>query len=158
MSVLVDLGKKVDADLFSAPLRVLKVPFSKSTSEYKTGIKFQAGVIIEDVRVKVTTAVASSTIDVGLDGSTHNDPDGLIDGLSCAAAGWPNASKPDASSPGNNYGPMMEFGADGKTVVANVNAYPAKLLIRGEAELTYTTSNHAVEGYIYVFLRLLEDD
>jgi hypothetical protein len=142
---------------YSAPLRVLKIPFSNTaTVEVNAGVYFEKGDVIEDVRVYVTTNVAASTIDVGLDGTTHNDPDGLLDGVSCVNAGWPKVV--DNAEAASLLGALLQSGADGVAAVAANEGGPQRLLIReNSCPLTYTTTNHAVAGFIYVFYRSLDD-
>lgn len=66
----------------------IKIPFEKSTTEVDTGIELPANVIVTNAYVEVDTAVAASTIDVGLLSTEANgDADGFIDGASCATTG-----------------------------------------------------------------------
>jgi len=143
--------------VWSAPLRVLRVPFSNSnTAEIDTKVRFMKGDLIEDCRVVVTTAVASSTIDVGLNGTTHDDPDGLVKAVSCAAAGYPAIV--DNTETASKMGALLQSGADSIAEQAANEGGPSKLLIREDnCPLTYTTTNHAIAGYILVFFRSIED-
>jgi len=142
--------------VWSAPLRVLRVPFSNSaTVEKDTGVRFQAGDIIEDVRVKVTTEQASSTISVGLNGATQDDADGLIKALPTTAAGWLKVN--DEAETASRVGAFLQGGANGVTEAAAYEGGPNRLLITEDVPLTYTTTNHAIVGYIYVFFRTLDD-
>lgn len=154
---LIDSARALTAlKVYSAPLRVLKIPFSKSTSEKNAGVYFEKGDIIEDVRIYVVTNVAASTIDVGLNGTTHDDPDGLVDGASCAAAGWPKVV--DNTETASLVGALLQSGADSVAAVAANEAGPQRLLIReNSCPLTYTTSDHTIAGFIYVFYRTLDE-
>lgn len=151
-STKVIAGTKV----WSAPLRVLRVPFSQNATEKDTGVRFMKGDVIEDCRVVVTTAVAASTIDVGLNGTTHDDADGLIDGCPCTAVGYPAVV--DNAELASLVGALLQSGADGIAAVAANEGGANKLLIREDnCPLTYTTSAHAIAGYILVFFRSIED-
>lgn len=144
-------------EVLSAPLMVLKVPFTKQTSEKDTGVKFMKGDVIVDCRIKVVTNVAASTIDVGLNGSVHNDPDGLVDGVSCATAGRPTII--DNTEAASKVGALLQSGIEGVAAVAANEAGPSPLLIvEDDCPLTYTTSDHAIAGYIYVFYRSVGAD
>ena len=142
--------------VYHAPLRVIRVPFNVNNVETNTNVYFDAGDVIEDCRIKVTTAVAGSSVDVGFDGTTHNDPDGLIDGATCAATGWPMVS--DSSASASTMGGMLQEGAGGQATVATATGGPSRFLImEDDCPLTYTTSDHACAGYIYIWYRSLDE-
>jgi hypothetical protein len=68
--------------------QVLVIGISCTTStETTTGFTLVGPVDIDDIKLFIETVDATETIDVGLDGTTTNDPDGLIDGASLATAG-----------------------------------------------------------------------
>jgi hypothetical protein len=148
---------KNQVELLHAPLKVLKVPFVKKTSEFATGVQFMKGDVIVDCRIKVVANVAGSTIDVGLDGTTHNDGDGLLDGVSCATAGRPKVI--DNTETASLVGALLQSGVEGVAAVAANEAGPSGLLIAEDnCPLTYTTSDHAITGYIYVFFYSCGED
>lgn len=61
-------------------------------TETATGWTFPAsGAIFLDAWLNVTDAEAASTVDVGTQG-TSNDPDGILDGVSVATAGYINGT------------------------------------------------------------------
>jgi hypothetical protein len=66
---------------------VVPVAFNNN-SETDMEFTVVAGTLIEDIMLSVETIDATETIDVGLDGSTTNDPNGLIAAASIATAGY----------------------------------------------------------------------
>jgi hypothetical protein len=55
-------------------------------------------------------------------------------------------------------GGMLQEGADGQATVAAATGGPSRLLIREDnCPLTYTTTNHAHAGYIYIWYRTLDE-
>lgn len=70
---------------------ILEFDIDRASGETSTGFSFAAGDVIHDVFVVISTAestASTKTIDIGGDGTSgENDPDGLVDGLSTAAAG-----------------------------------------------------------------------
>lgn len=67
--------------------QILHVPLAFNVTETTTGFTLIGPVAIKDVELWVDTIDATETVDVGLDGSTNDDPDGLIAAASVAAAG-----------------------------------------------------------------------
>jgi len=59
-----------------------------SNVETTTGFTPVSPCLIEDIDLVVETLDATETIDVGFNGSTTNDPNGLIAAASIATAGW----------------------------------------------------------------------
>lgn len=132
-------------------VKVLKVPFTQSKEVKDTGIDLQAGLVILEAFVEVTSAVAGSSIDVGtinaVEGGTE---DGFIDGASCATAGkvQPIVSADAAASltVGDYLSSLDLKDANGKfAIVKKVHVTDGVM-----KSLTYTTSDHAVAGNIYI--------
>lgn len=142
--------------IYSAPARIVRIPFSQNASEKATNVVLMKGDVVEDCRIYVTTNVAASTIDVGLNGSTHDDPDGLIDGASCVNAGW--VAIVDNTELASKVSALLQSGADGIAAVAANEAGPQGLLITEDnCPVTYTTSAHAIAGFIYLKVRSLDE-
>jgi hypothetical protein len=78
---------QVDKDKIEQTL-VIGIACTTST-ETTTGFTFVGPVTITDIELFIETVDATETLDVGVDGTTTNDPDGLIDGVSLATAGSP---------------------------------------------------------------------
>jgi hypothetical protein len=132
----------------------IKIPFGKSTTEKKTGVKLPAGVVIRDAIIKVDTAVASSTIDVGTDSGDSGDADGFADGVSCATAGLVMWNDVDGTAANNTRGALLVESdiktADTTALYLSVgNGY---LVPTGGKEVTYTTTDHDVAGEIILFV------
>lgn len=68
--------------------QTLVIPFDAQTSETDTGFTLAGNVRVKDCRVRVVTADSGITMDVGLDGTTNNDPNGLIAAVSVASTGY----------------------------------------------------------------------
>jgi hypothetical protein len=85
----------------------IRIPFTKSTTEKKTGVKLPAGVLVRDCVIKCDTAVASSTIDVGTDSGDSGDADGFADGVSCATAGLVNWNLVDDATTKTTLGALL---------------------------------------------------
>ena len=100
--------------------------------------------IIWDVFLKVTTADAGETLDVGTDGAGSNDPDGFLDGVSVNATG---IVKGTLASGGQTLGALLRVDESGAGVLV-----PEKAIISGVAALTYTGSavTNTMRGSIYV--------
>ncbi|MCE5255169.1 MAG: hypothetical protein LLG45_13365 [Actinomycetia bacterium] len=132
----------------------IRVPFVKKAAEYDTGIKLPAGVVIEDVFVKVDTLQSGATIDVGtLSTESSGDPDGLVDGESCAAAGMVVHNLVDATEANITLGALLKESdiktADGTALFAAVKKQPG-YKVDVLRTLSYTTSNHDVVGSIFL--------
>jgi len=69
----------------------VRIPFTKKTDEFDTGVDLPEGIIVSDVIVEVTKEVALATIDVGIlstEDSSGSGTDGFLDGESCADLGF----------------------------------------------------------------------
>ena len=69
----------------------VRIPFTKKTDEFDTGVDLPEGIIVSDVIVEVTKEVALATIDVGIlstEDSSGPGTDGFLDGESCADLGF----------------------------------------------------------------------
>lgn len=131
----------------------VKIPFSKSTTEVQT-VTLPAGSIVREVIPYCTTAVASSTIDIGTLSSDSGDADGFIDGASLATAGFVVPNQVDTTAANNTIGELL-VESDIKTADATALYYsvPTGYLVpAGGKVLTYTTSDHTVAGFILVVL------
>ncbi len=133
----------------------LKVPFVKKTSVFDTGIDFPGGILIPDALIDVSTAASGATIDVGFINAVESgDEDGLLDGEAAATTGLQTHITVDATA-GN-----ITLGAYLKSVLAEANggsatnlAVQKKYLTDGTIKsLCYTTSNHTITGWIYIFV------
>lgn len=135
----------------------LKVPFTNTsgTTLVDTGIDFPAGMRITDAMLNVTTAASGATLDVGFKNAVEGgDEDGLLDGESCAGTGLINHNLVDATAGNITVGALIEEveikDATGTPVYYGV---PAGYVTDGTIKsLTYTPSNHAIAGDIYVFI------
>jgi len=133
----------------------VRLPFTKSTTEVSTGFVLPAGAIVNDVFIEVSTAVAESTIDIGIL-STENggDADGFVDGESCAATGRVQHVNGNATAENNTLGALLVV-ADIKDATSPANYYsvPKQHIGDGVAKtITYTTSNHTIAGNIFVVI------
>lgn len=137
----------------------VRIPFAKSTTEVSTGFVIPAGAVVNDVYIEVATAVAESTIDIGiLSTETGGDADGFLDGESCATAGKVQHVQFNATAGSNTLGALLVAGdiksADSTALYFSV---PKQHVGDGVAKtVTYTTSNHAVAGYIWIVFDGLE--
>lgn len=136
----------------------VRLPFVKSTTEVSTGFVLPAGAIVNDVFIEVSTNVAGSSIDVGLAEVTGaeagGDADGFLDGESCVTAGRVQHVNGNATAENNTLGALLVV-ADIKDATSPANYYsvPKQHIGDGVAKtITYTTSNHAVAGNIFVVL------
>lgn len=131
----------------------VRLPFVKSTTEASTGFLIPAGAIINDVFIEVSTAVAESTIDIGiLSTEVGGDADGFVDGESCAATGRVQHVEYNTSADANTRGVLL-VASDIKTADSTALYYsiPKQHIGDGVAKtITYTTSNHTIAGNIFV--------
>lgn len=135
----------------------IKIPFSKQTSEYDTGIDLPAGIVVKDVIVRCTTAASGATIDVGiLSTESGGDADGFVDGESLAATGLVAHNMVDATAANNTLGALLVESdiktADATALYFSVPLFPGYKTDGTAKSITYTTSNHTVAGYFYVVL------
>jgi len=142
-------------------VKVKKIPFTKSTSEKDTGWDLPAKAVVIDVLIEVTTAVSGASIDVGLLSSeTGGDADGFVDGLSCATEGifQPNVTVTAGSS--EHYFSsctkgvfLLEDFTAGSDNAGDVGTFAPRWYAATEntaKSVSYTTSNHDIEGYIHI--------
>lgn len=142
----------------------VRVPFTNSAAaEVSTGLVLPAGAVVNDVFVEVTTAVALSTIDVGLlasgdDAEIGGDADGFLDGEACTAPGKVQHVQFNATAGSNTLGDLLVAGdiksADSTALFFSV---PKQHVCDGVAKtVTYTTNDKAVAGFIYIVLDNVE--
>jgi len=133
----------------------IKIPFTKNTAQTDTGIDIPQYMKILGATVRVTSAVSSGTIDVGLGMGSEGgyDADGLIDGLSTAALGYGTHINADTTAGNATLGVLLmdqtksaDSGAIYASVVEPFNCDGTLVSV------DYTTSNHASAGYILVAL------
>ncbi|RLG34228.1 hypothetical protein DRN97_03005 [Methanosarcinales archaeon] len=135
----------------------LGIPFEKATSEQTTYIELPADMVVKDVIVDVSTNVASSHIDIGiLSTESGGDADGFLDGESCAAAGKVEHNMVDATAANNTLGALLVESdiksADGTALFYSVPKQPGHVCDGTAKTITYTTSDHAIEGTFWVVL------
>jgi hypothetical protein len=133
----------------------LKIPFTNSaTVEVDTGFDLPAGVLVTGAMVQVTTAVAASTIDVGiLSTESGGDADGFLDGVSCATAGFVVNTMQNTTDASNTLGALISDTIKSADSSAIYYRAPVPLLTDGTAKsITYTTNDKAIAGYIYLFV------
>jgi hypothetical protein len=114
----------------------LSVPFVKKISVEDTTIDLPSTMVVKDVLVEVTTAVASGEIDIGiLAGEAGGDEDGFVDSAT-------------------TRGPLLRTFLAGSNAVEDVGTYEEKEhLCDGTAKsLTYTTTDHAIAGNFHILL------
>lgn len=141
----------------------VRVPFVENTTETATGLIIPAGAVINDVFINVGTNAAGSSIDVGLletgdDAEVGGDADGFLDGESCAATGRVQHVQFNTDATKNTLGAYLTAG-DIKSGDSSALFYsvPKQHVGDGVAKtLTYTTSNHAVAGDIFVVFDNIE--
>jgi len=140
----------------------VKIPFSKSTTEADTGIDLPAGSIVTDVLIDVVTNASGATIDVGLlSTESSGNADGFVDGASCATATKvrPGATVTTGSSEvylsASTRGVLLvDTFTAGADSAGDVGTYVEKNHVCDgtTVSVTYTTSDHTVAGYIYLFV------
>ena len=132
----------------------LKIPFTKQVSAKDTGIDLPAGVVITGAFIDVTTEISGSHIDVGFINAVESgDEDGLIDGAATTAAGMVAPINYDAAAAaGLTCGDYIatEVTTGGTVFFGLPKDYVCNGTIKS---LSYTTSNHAVVGNIFVVVR-----
>jgi hypothetical protein len=129
----------------------IRVPFVQNATVKDTDVDIPGGVMIKDSIIKVTTAVAGSSIDVGFDNAVEaGDLDGLLDGESCVVLGFVPHNIMDVTEGSITLGALLResIGKDSRLCFF---AVPKSYLTDGSIKsLVYTTSAHAVVGDIYV--------
>lgn len=132
----------------------IRIPFVKSTTEKRTGVVLPAGVVVRDCIIKVDTAVANATIDVGTYSTAGGDADGFLDGESCSVAGLVEHNNVDATASNNTLGALLvESDIKSADTTALYASIPTGYLVPdGGKEVTYTTTNHDVAGEIFLII------
>jgi len=130
----------------------MRIPFTKKTSEYDTGIDLPAGAIVRDAIIYVGTNVAGSTIDVGmLSSESGGDADGFVDGESCANKGFVAHVNGDATEANNTRGDLIALELKSNDTTPLFFDVPKPYICDGTpSSISYTTSDHAIAGYIYL--------
>lgn len=136
------------------------VSYADGTGEKDTGFDFEEGDIVDDVLIEVLTAEATGgtkTIDVGLLSSeTGGDTDGLVDGVSVAAAGVYKAS---VDAAGITVGALMRV--DTNSGVDTAYEKEPHIILPGKAKSLVFQLGGAMsefEGRIHIFFRRLESE
>ena len=107
--------------------------------------------MVRDCIIKVDTAVAGATIDVGTYSTADGDADGFLDGERCSVAGLVEHNNVDDTAANNTLGALLVEtdikSADSPALYASI---PTGYLVPdGGKEVTYTTTNHDVAGEIF---------
>jgi hypothetical protein len=143
----------------------LVIPFGASdNSETDTGFTLISPVVIEDIELKVTAADAAETIDFGLNGSTTDDPDGLIAAASVASATFVDLG-PIVTSGANEdylaacyYGALLADFTAGADAATDVGTFRRKkcyiVASETDANVTYTGSAGSDTAAGYAILKL----
>ena len=119
-------------------------------TETGTGIVLPTNALVEDVWVRVVTADATETLNVGVSGGSQDAADGYLSGVSLAT----NASSAIrvgslVSGSVTRGGLLKETGASGEVV-----AKPD--ILSGGGEVTYTTSSGTDTAQFIVYVKYLE--
>jgi hypothetical protein len=132
-----------------------------TTTEKDTGIDLPAKSIVIDLVVDVKTAVASSTIDVGLLSTEGaGDADGFADGVSCASAvlvqpaAVLTAGNTTSSWTSSTYGTFLQDLETAVTTSGLTGIFNRKYHLSTDVtakSLSYTTTTHATEGTVHLF-------
>ncbi len=141
----------------------LKVPFTNSAAAvHDTGIDLPADIVIADVLIDVTTGVAGSSIEVGFINAVESgDEDGLVDAASCVNAVKLRPGVTVTTGSNTKYmasttrGVLLADFQAGSDVDQDEGVYAEKTYRTDGTikSLTYTTSNHAVVGNIWLLLQ-----
>lgn len=155
-NVVIDTNKREQ-------LLVLPLLFNNNV-ETDTGFTLVGPVAIDDIKLFVTVLDAGETIDVGLDGTTNNDPNGLIAAALISALGY--VALEGALNGGSNidyydsitYGALLATFINGSDAVATNGGITRKSAYIAEAEddanITYTCSASTDIFYGYIMLSL----
>jgi hypothetical protein len=147
--------------------QTLVIPwFFNNNVETDTGFTLIGDVLIKDIRLLVTTVDATETIDIGLDGTTTNDPNGLVAAALTSAAGYVEL-KPQITDGtnidyvGSNYvGALLATSITGADAVATVGGWTKLETLIGAAEtdanVTYTCSAGSDTAAGYMILHLMK--
>jgi len=143
-------------------IKVKRISFSANTSETDTGVDLPSTAVILDVFLKVTTAEAGKTINVGLLSSeTGGDADGFVAGASLASTGVVVPAVTVTSGTNEDYLSACTYGAfladftAGSDNAGDVGTFNKKLFATDSVtakSLTYTCSSgtSSAAGYIYI--------
>ena len=127
------------------------VPFTKKTTEFDTAVLIPKGIRITGAGVLVTTNASGATIDVGvLSSLSGGDADGFLKAASLTNLGFVDPvvqAAAAASFTAGAYivGAAIESADTTPIYFAMVNPYT---IPNDTMRLSYTTSDHTVEGYI----------
>lgn len=155
-NVVIDTNKREQ-------LLVLPLLFNDSV-ETDTGFTLVGPVAVDDIKLFVTALDSGETIDVGLDGTTNNDPNGLIAAASIATLGY--VALEGVLNGGSNidyydsivYGALLATFINGSDAVVSNGGITRKSAYIAEAEtdanITYTCSSGSDVFYGYMMLSL----
>jgi hypothetical protein len=140
----------------------VKIPFASAsgTTLKDTGFDVPGGLLIRECILNVTTNTTGASVDVGFKNAVESgDEDGLLNDASCATAGLVFASRCDVDAAGadtiTSGALLQEVLLTDATSSPNAYTYsvPVPYLTNGTAKsLTYTPTDHAVGGDIYLFI------
>lgn len=157
-NVVIDTNKREQ-------LLILPLLFN-SNVETDTGFTLVGPCLVTDIDLFVTALDAGETINIGLDGTTNNDPNGLIAAASLAALGY--VALGGLLNGGTNidyfdsivYGDLLATFINGSDAVATNGGITRKSAYITEAEtdanITYTCSDGTDVFYGYAILHLLK--
>lgn len=135
-------------------VKIKKAYISSPTdnTETGTGIVLPENCMVEDVWVRVVTADATETLDVGISGGDGgvDDADGYLDGISLAT---------DASTAlrfGSLANGAVTRGALLKETGASSEVVPKPDVINGNGEVTYTTSSGTDTAQFEIYVKYVE--
>jgi hypothetical protein len=140
---------------------------SNSNSETDTGFTLVGPVLIGDIDVFVETTDTGETLDIGLDGTTSNDPNGLVAAVSVASLGAPNIGPTitsgtfEAYISANTRGALLSASQVGADVTGDTGFYVERKHLIGESEtdanVTYTetTGGDTFTGWMHLHLHKL---
>lgn len=135
-------------------VRLMKIPFVKSTSERDTGVDLPNNALVHDVFVEVTTAVSGATINVGLLSSeTGGVSDGFLKGASCSSAGVVFPVLTSTTSGGQTLGSYLKATEIKSADTTAIYLAVRKIHYAGSVtakRVSYTTSDHTIAGNIYI--------
>lgn len=138
--------------LYPGNIKTMVIPFTKNTSELDTGYDLPEGAVVLDAFVDVETNVAGATIDVGiLSSEVGGDADGFLNGVSCETAGKIAPVTSADAAEGLTKGALLGTPHKSADASALFGVIPKLWIGDGTAtSISYTTSDHDVEGNIYV--------
>ena len=148
------------------------IPFAASdNTETDTGFTLNLSgtndILVEDVALNVVTVDAGETIDVGTNGTTTDDPNGLIAAALVSAAGYVELAGQITNGSNIDYVGANYLGAQLATVIAGADAVATVggttrlktgiLTAETDCNITYTGSagSDTAAGYIYLMYTIL---